>query len=167
MVSVSLLVFNLCDGVRTACNILCWPKSHSYNKVYFDKVRLSHSQPYFKSIHCQQIIYENMCKFTSIIVELCNSFPANIIFMSSGNIPIWDATISFTFFMSHFGSKSTGNVLPVLVFTYMLNEFVSFRLPNQTNCSILRNTLRIKPKNKLIPTMRTSFILTFFKEGKG
>lgn len=93
-------------------------------------------------------IYIN--KLTSIIVELCSSLPANIIFISSGAIPIWGATISFKFFISHFGSNSTESVFPVFVLMYMLKELDILRLPNHNNCNILRNAFFTKLNQKLI-----------------
>lgn len=74
---------------------------------------------------------------TSIVVASLSSLPANMIFTSYGCNPNWGARISFTFFISHLGSKLTDNVRPVFVFTYMFKELVILLRPNNNNSSIL------------------------------
>ena len=87
---------------------------------------------------------------TSITIKSWSSFPAKIILTSSGDNPNLGATISFTFLICHFGSRSTDSVLPVFVLMYTLKEFDIVRLPNDSSCNILCNTFHRKLTIKLI-----------------
>jgi len=69
---------------------------------------------------------------------------------SSGDNPNLGATISFTFLICHFGSRSTDSVFPVFVLIYTLREFDIVRLPNDSTCNILCKTFHRKLTIKLI-----------------